>query len=306
MQVGEGGVQMSGGQKQRIAIARAMLKNPSILLLDEATSALDAESEKIVQNALGKASIGRTTVVVAHRLSAVQGAEKIAVMQNGQVIEFGGHEELIKKPNGAYTTLVQLQQRATSHHTIALKAASDALITSRITSQSLENKSPTSNQFDSCISGLEQEKQPAYADSRSITSSSFFRLLVLNVPEWKNTLMGCVGAFGYAATQIAYSVTVASMISVFFLKDRDKVRSKVRIYCILFSALAVIVFTVNLVQHYNFAVVGELLAKRIRQRMLSKILTFEVGWFDLDQHSSGIVCSKLTKEPNVASIQLKF
>jgi ATP-binding cassette subfamily B (MDR/TAP) protein 1 len=89
------------------------------------------------------------------------------------------------------------------------------------------------------------------------------------------------------------------MISVLFLKDRDKVRSKVRIYCILFAALAVIVFTVNLVQHYNFAVVGELLAKRIRQRMLSKILTFEVGWFDLDQHSSGIVCSKLTKEPNV-------
>jgi ATP-binding cassette subfamily B (MDR/TAP) protein 1 len=304
MQVGEGGVQMSGGQKQRIAIARAMLKNPSILLLDEATSALDAESEKIVQDALGKASIGRTTVVVAHRLSTIQGAHKIAVMQNGQVIEFGGHQELITKPNGAYTALLQIQQKAPSHDTIALNAASNALMPSEITSQSLESKSPaTSNQFDSCISGLEQEEElKANAESRS----SFLRLLALNAPEWKHTLMGCVGAFGYAATQIAYSVTVASMISALFLKDRDEIRSKVRIYCILFAALAVHVFAVNLVQHYNFAVVGEFLAKRIRQRMLSKILTFEVGWFDLDQNSSGAVCSKLAKEANVASIQLKF
>jgi len=289
-------VQMSGGQKQRIAIARAMLKNPSILLLDEATSALDAESEKIVQDALGKASIGRTTVVVAHRLSTIQGAHKIAVMQKGQVIEFGGHQELISNPNGAYTALLQIQQKAPSHDTIALDAASNALMPSGITSPSIESRSPARlNQFDSCISGLEQEELKVNAEFRS----SFCRLLALNAPEWKHTLMGCVGAFGYAATQIAYSVTVASMIAALFLKDADAIKSKVGIYCILFIALAVHVFAVNLVQHYNFAVVGEFLAKRIRQRMLSKILTFEVGWFDLDQNSSGAICSKLAKEANV-------
>ena len=128
----------------------------------------------------------------------------------------------------------------------------------------------------------------------------------MNALEWKNTLMGCVGAFGYAATQIVYSVTVASMISVLFLKDRDQIRSKVGLYCILFIVLAMHVFAMNLVQHYNFAVVGEFLAKRIRQRMLSKILTFEVGWFDLDQNSSGAVCSKLAKEANVVRILSKF
>uniref|UniRef100_A0A0E0CJU3 MDR-like ABC transporter n=1 Tax=Oryza meridionalis TaxID=40149 RepID=A0A0E0CJU3_9ORYZ len=107
--VGERGVQLSGGQKQRIAIARAILKDPKVLLLDEATSALDSESERIVQEAQDRVMVGRTTVIVAHRLSTITGADKIAVIKNGVVAEEGRHGRLLRLPGGAYASLVALQ-----------------------------------------------------------------------------------------------------------------------------------------------------------------------------------------------------
>lgn len=105
--VGERGVQLSGGQKQRVAIARAILKDPKILLLDEATSALDAESERIVQDALDNVMVGRTTVIVAHRLSTIKSADIIAVLKDGVIVEKGRHEKLMGVSGGAYASLVR-------------------------------------------------------------------------------------------------------------------------------------------------------------------------------------------------------
>ncbi|KAH9314409.1 hypothetical protein KI387_023036, partial [Taxus chinensis] len=108
--VGERGTQLSGGQKQRVAIARAVLKNPRILLLDEATSALDSESEQAVQEALDGLMVGRTTVMVAHRLSTIRNASSIAVVEEGKIVEEGPHAQLISKPNGAYSRLLSTQK----------------------------------------------------------------------------------------------------------------------------------------------------------------------------------------------------
>ena len=107
--VGERGVQLSGGQRQRIAIARAALKNPKILILDEATSALDAENEYLVQAALENLMRGRTTIIIAHRLSTVKRAHRVIVLQNGHIVEMGTPEALQANKNGIYYSLIERQ-----------------------------------------------------------------------------------------------------------------------------------------------------------------------------------------------------
>jgi ABC-type multidrug transport system fused ATPase/permease subunit len=107
--VGERGIQLSGGQRQRIAIARAILKNPAILILDEATSSLDSASEKLVQDALDNLMKGRTSFVIAHRLSTIKNADSIMVLQDGNIVEQGTHNELMNQTDGVYQNLSNIQ-----------------------------------------------------------------------------------------------------------------------------------------------------------------------------------------------------
>ncbi|MED6150567.1 ATP-binding cassette, sub-B (MDR TAP), member 8 [Stylosanthes scabra] len=296
--IGERGALISGGQKQRIAIARAIIKNPVILLLDEATSALDSESELLVQNALDLASLGRTTLVVAHKLSTVRNADLIAVVNGGSVIETGTHNELITRPNGHYAKLAKLQtqlsfddqQDISNALSSAARSSAGRTSTARSTSPAIFPKSP--------ILGDDNTITPE-SSLVSHPTPSFTRLLSLNAPEWKQGLIGTFSAIAFGSVQPIYALTIGGMISAFFAESHSEMIHRIRTYSLIFTSLSVASITLNLLQHYNFAYMGAKLTKRIRQRMLENILTFETAWFDEEHNSSGALCSRLSNEASM-------
>ncbi|KAL6634179.1 hypothetical protein ACP70R_026850 [Stipagrostis hirtigluma subsp. patula] len=290
-QVGERGIQMSGGQQQRIAIARAIIKSPKIILLDEATSALDSESERVVQGALDMASMGRTAIVVAHRLSTIRNADMIAVMQCGEVKELGTHDELIVNENGLYTSLVRLQWAEDSGQANEISGIGGTSVA--------VGQSGSPNMSRRFYSAMGDAGNDDTTKNTKLPVPSFKRLLMLNAPEWKHMLLGSFSAILVGGIQPVYAYVMGSMFSVYFLTDHAEIKDKTRVYALIFVTLAVLSFLLNIGQHYNFGVMGEELTKRIREQILAKILTFEIGWFDRDTNSTGTICSQLAKDANV-------
>ncbi|KAJ3695069.1 hypothetical protein LUZ60_000446 [Juncus effusus] len=290
--IGERGALLSGGQKQRIAIARAIIRNPAILLLDEATSALDSESEKLVQTALDQASMGRTTLIVAHKLSTIKNANQIAVVDHGTIIEIGNHDALVSKKDGHYSRLVKLQKIA-SHIEKELDNVYPSSTARSNTSQiSITRESPSNH---TPIHTTEKTTNPKH----SHPPPSFSRLLAMNSPESKQAVMGCISATVYGSLQPTFALTLGGMIAAFYDTNHDEMKKMIRQYALTFSSLSLVAIVVNLSQHYSFAHMGENLVRRVRVRVLEKILSFEAAWFDDESNTTGALCSRLSNDASL-------
>ncbi|KAF8390545.1 hypothetical protein HHK36_025072 [Tetracentron sinense] len=295
-QVGQLGIQMSEGQKQRIAIARAIIRDPRILLLDEATSALDSHSEKAVQHALDQASLGRTTIIIAHSLSTLRNADLIVVIQSGQVMESGSHEQLIHNRHGPYSAMVRLQQTSMKDKPPLQPKEIESNNSRSFTMEGSNTKEILNEPIPPQSSSHDNKADSSQQLEDHYCPPSLRHLMEMTAPEWKHTLLGCTSALCFGVIQPLHSFCLGALLSVYFINDHDEIRSQTRIYCFVFLALAIFGFITNIIQHYNFGIMGENLTKRVREEILAKILTFEIEWFDQENNTSGPLCSRLATD----------
>ncbi|CAO2183175.1 unnamed protein product [Urochloa humidicola] len=317
--VGQRGAQLSGGQKQRIAIARAILNNPKILLLDEATSALDVESERVVQEALNRIMVGRTTLIVAHRLSTIRSADCIAVVHQGKVVEQGVHDELIKDPDGAYSQLIRLQQAHTTEmHEIPNTEVSGSIYKSRSLSgsiyksrslsleQSMARDSPRNkgqHSFTKSIglSGYDELNRQVIADSQEHEESGdrkapkkapIKRLFKLNKPEAPVLLLAVIASFVHGLLFPSFSIMMSGGIRTFYYPPHQ-LRKDSRFWALMCLLFAVISLISIQMEYFLFGVAGGKLIQRVRSLTFQSIVHQEVAWFDDPSNSSGALGARL-------------
>ncbi|CAA3012460.1 ABC transporter B family member 19-like [Olea europaea subsp. europaea] len=294
-EVGDNGTQVSGGQKQRIALARAMIKDPTILLLDETTSALDPESESVVQKAIDKISVGRTTIIIAHRLATVRNADTIVVLDRGFVAEIGNHQQLMEKA-GSYFNLVKMASEAqpvvkenevqsNMDFTHYEKSICSISRTTDIYEISRPNylKSRQENQV------LEKEEEKPKLRKYRLKD-----VWNLQRPELTMLLVGFLLGMHAGAILSIFPLVLGQALKVYFFPNMHKLKNEVGYLCLTLIGLGFGCIISMTLQQGFCGWAGTGLTRRVRDLLFRAILRQEPGWFDFSENSMGVLVSRLS------------
>ncbi|KAF2871403.1 P-loop containing nucleoside triphosphate hydrolase protein [Massariosphaeria phaeospora] len=291
--VGERGNLLSGGQKQRMAIARAVVSDPRILLLDEATAALDTKSESAVQEALDRASKGRTTIVIAHRLSTIKSADNIVVMAHGKIVEQGTHEELLRLQR-VYYSLVQAQELSSKiapenrHSEVSITEKDGDIVTD---AEKLSLLRTTTTKPSSVVA--EDGKEQEYSTWELIKFS-----WSLNEKEAHLISIGFLLCFLAGCIPAIQAIFLGNSVNSLLSPQTSAGGRGIGFWCWMFFMLGFSTWIFYFLQAFTLAKASAKLISNVRERAFASILRQDIEFFDGDSITSGALATFLSSEAN--------